>query len=213
MISPQATTIDYSAADGANVPKNGPLEVRNAFIVANESAPRQLPRGLVNTTSDAQTIHISSETARQSVRIAGQKAVSLGGDDAKPLPSRASTPAGETIDVYFQSGDAEGVKYAIRARRHPLLLLAAGPDRAAEPTSPRSPRPSRSPDAQRDPGRLTPAFAGAPIRDPGALARGQPSKRYPSPRTVTSMTGSDGFCSMRERIRLMCTSSVFVSPK
>jgi hypothetical protein len=212
MISPQATTIDYSAADGANVPKNGPLEVRNAFIVATS---RHLGNLVAAWSTPRPTRRRSTSRRRrpESVRIAGQKAVSLGGDDAKPLPSRASTPAGETIDVYFQSGDAEGVKYAIRARRHPLLLLAAGPDRAAEPTSPRSPRPSRSPDAQRDPGRLTPAFAGAPIRDPGALARGQPSKRYPSPRTVTSMTGSDGFCSMRERIRLMCTSSVFVSPK
>ena len=36
MISPQATTIPYSAADGVNVPASGPLKVRNALFVANE---------------------------------------------------------------------------------------------------------------------------------------------------------------------------------
>lgn len=41
----------------------------------------------------------------------------------------------------------------------------------------------------------------------------QPSKRYPRPRTVTSIVGFEGVSSMRERMRLMCTSSVFVSPK
>ena len=36
MISTQATTITYSAAEGVNVHGAGPLEVRNALIVANE---------------------------------------------------------------------------------------------------------------------------------------------------------------------------------
>ena len=37
MVSPQATTIGYSAADGVNIPDSGPLKVRNALFVADES--------------------------------------------------------------------------------------------------------------------------------------------------------------------------------
>jgi len=115
-ITPQATTIDYSASDGANVPKSGPIEVRNAFFVADESGTTgNLVAGLVNTTSDSATIHITvGDGPAQSVRVAGQKSVSLGGDDAQPLTFEGlDTKAGETVDVYFQSGDAEGIKYAI----------------------------------------------------------------------------------------------------
>ena len=36
LVAPQATTIDYSASDGVNVPESGPLQVRNALIVADE---------------------------------------------------------------------------------------------------------------------------------------------------------------------------------
>ncbi|GAB6858847.1 DNA modification methylase [Microbacterium xylanilyticum] len=115
-ITPQATTIDYSASDGANVPKKGPIEVRNAFFVVDaDGTTGNLVAGLVNTTADSATIHISvGDGPAQSVRIAGQKSVSLGGDEAEPLTFEGlDTEAGKTVEVYFQSGDAEGVKYAI----------------------------------------------------------------------------------------------------
>lgn len=115
-ITPQATTIDYSASDGANVPRKGPIEVRNAFFVVDEAGTTgNLVAGLVNTTADSATIHITvGDGPGQSVRVAGQKSVSLGGDDAEPLTFEGlDTKAGKTVDVYFQSGSAEGVKYAI----------------------------------------------------------------------------------------------------
>lgn len=115
-ITPQATTIEYSASDGANVPKSGPIEVRNAFLVADEKGDLgNLVAGLVNTTSDAQTIHISiGDGPDQSVRVPGGKVVSLGGDDADPLRFEGlDAKAGTTVKVYFQSGDAEGITYAI----------------------------------------------------------------------------------------------------
>ncbi|MDQ4214426.1 DNA modification methylase [Microbacterium capsulatum] len=116
MIAPQATTIDYSASDGANIPKSGPIEVRNAFVVVNKSGTTgNLVAGLVNVTSSPATIHITiGDGPGQSVRVPAQKAVSLGGDEEQPLRFEGiDTQAGATIEVYFQSGDAQGVKYAI----------------------------------------------------------------------------------------------------
>jgi hypothetical protein len=124
MISPQATTIPYSPADGVNVPASGPLKVRNALFVADEAGENaNFLAAIVNDTDKAQTLLVGVDGANKSVRVPARSTVSLGFDDAEP------------------------------------------------------------------------------------------SKRYPNPRTVSSITGSDGFFSMRERMRLMCTSSVFVSPK
>lgn len=116
MISPQATTIDYSASDGTNVPKSGPIEVRNAFIVVDKDGTTgNLVAGLVNTTSSAATIHITiGDSAGQSVRVPGQKSVSLGGDAEQPLRFQdINAKAGTTVKVYFQSGSAEGISYEI----------------------------------------------------------------------------------------------------
>ncbi|MBS1699749.1 MAG: DNA modification methylase [Actinobacteria bacterium] len=143
MIAPQATTIDYSASDGANVPKSGPIEVRNAFFVVDEAGTTgNLIAGLVNTTSDSATIHISvGDGPGQSVRIPGQKSVSLGGDESLPLTFEGlDTKAGKTVDVYFQSGDAEGVKYAI-----PVLDGTLPYYSTLVPTPPASPSPASTP--------------------------------------------------------------------
>ncbi len=115
-ITPQATTIEYAASDGANVPKSGPIEVRNAFIVVDKQGTLgNLVAGLVNTTSSAATIHITvGDSAGQSVRVPAQKSVSLGGDAEKPLRFEdIDAKAGTTVKVYFQSGDAEGISYEI----------------------------------------------------------------------------------------------------
>ncbi|MGN8026528.1 DNA modification methylase [Microbacterium sp. 22242] len=116
MISPQATTIDYSASDGANVPKSGPIEVRNAFVVVDEDGTTgNLVAGLVNTTSSAATIHITvGDSAGQSVRVPAQKAVSLGGEETQPLRFEGlDAKPGTTVSVYFQSGDAAGISYEL----------------------------------------------------------------------------------------------------
>ena len=91
------------ASDGANVPKSGPIEVRNAFFVTDASGTTgNLVAGLVNTTSDSATIHITvGDGPAQSVRVAGQKSVSLGGDDAQPLTFEGlDTKAGKTCLLY-----------------------------------------------------------------------------------------------------------------
>ncbi len=58
--------------------KKGPIEVRNAFFVVDaDGTTGNLVAGLVNTTADSATIHISvGDGPAQSVRIAGQKSVS-----------------------------------------------------------------------------------------------------------------------------------------
>ncbi|MBS1907241.1 MAG: DNA modification methylase [Actinobacteria bacterium] len=156
MISPQATTIDYSASDGANVPKSGPIEVRNAFVVVDEAGTTgNLIAGLVNTTADAATIHISiGGGVSQSVRIPAHKSVSLGGDDAAPLTfENLDTKAGAIIEVYFQSGDAEGIKYGIPVLDGTLpyyskLVPTPQPSPATKPVAPAvevTPTPSETP--------------------------------------------------------------------
>lgn len=116
MISPQGTTIPYSASDGANVPDSGPIEVRNAFVVVDKAGTTgNLVAGLVNSTSSAATIHITiGDSAGQSIRVPAQKAVSLGGDDEQPLRFEGiDTQAGATVAVHFQSGESEGITYQI----------------------------------------------------------------------------------------------------
>ncbi|WP_295014161.1 DNA modification methylase [uncultured Microbacterium sp.] len=116
MMAPQATTIEYSASDGANVPKNGPIEVRNAFLVTDEEGTTaNFVAGLVNTTDDAATIHISiGDGPDQSVRVAAHQAVSLGGDEAEPLRFEdLDVKAGQVVSVHFQSGDGSGLDYDI----------------------------------------------------------------------------------------------------
>ncbi|GAA4486582.1 DNA modification methylase [Microbacterium panaciterrae] len=156
MISPQATTIDYAASDGANVPKSGPIEVRNAFVVVDKAGTTgNLVAGLVNTTSSAATIHITiGEGAGQSVRVPAQKAVSLGGDAEQPLRFEGiDAKAGTTVKVYFQSGDAQGITYDIPVldgtlHYYSTLVPTAQPTPTKTPVAPAvepTPTPSETP--------------------------------------------------------------------
>ena len=113
MISPQATTLTYSAADGVNVEDSGPLAVRNVFIVANEDGSRgNLIAAIVNTTQEAHTLQIEVGEApsafRDTIRVEPGETVSLGAD-AEPIEiDGLDTPPGADVPAYFQSGDAEG---------------------------------------------------------------------------------------------------------
>ncbi|WP_424937373.1 MULTISPECIES: hypothetical protein [Bacteria] len=109
MISPQATTIQYSASDGVNVPGNGPVAVRNAFIVADEEGTGNLVAGLVNETGTSATLSVEVDgVAAQTVRVGAGKTVSLGGADAPLRIQGADLKPGATVGVYFQSGDDKG---------------------------------------------------------------------------------------------------------
>ena len=90
MISTQATTIPYSAAEGVNVWGSGPLEVRNALIVANEDGSEgNFVAAIVNQTDESHTLHIEfgegDDTIEQTVRVPANSVVSLGTEDTEPL--------------------------------------------------------------------------------------------------------------------------------
>lgn len=113
MISPQATTIPYSAAEGVNVPHaSGPLAVRNAFIVANESGTLgNLVAAIVNDTDQDETLTIEIEgvSASKTVDVPANSVVSLGSEDTDPLLILGlNAKPGTDTPVFFQSGEGEG---------------------------------------------------------------------------------------------------------
>jgi hypothetical protein len=130
MISPQATTITYSAAEGVNVHGSGPLEVRNAFIVANEDGSQgNFVAAIVNQTDKSQTLNLEfgegSSAVQKKVRVPANSVVSLGTKDEDPLLiDGLDTPPGAILATYFQSGDAEGVVAKIPVLDGQLSYLA-----------------------------------------------------------------------------------------
>ncbi len=125
-ITPQSTTVEYSASDGVNVDGAGPVVVRNALIVANDAGTAgNLVAALVNTSATAQTVTIQVEgLAPQQLRLLPGELVSLGsttlanpgyGSTARtplPLPGFAGKP-GTVARVFFQSGPELGVTASI----------------------------------------------------------------------------------------------------
>ena len=115
MISTQATTITYSAAEGVNVHGAGPLEVRNALIVANEDGSEgNFVAAIVNQTDESHTLNIEfgegGDAIEKTVRVPANSVVSLGTEDTEPILIKGlDTLPGADIAGYFQSGDAEGV--------------------------------------------------------------------------------------------------------
>ena len=114
MISTQATSIPYSAAEGVNVYNSGPLEVRNAFIVANDDGTLgNFVAAIVNPTDTSQTLRVefgeAPDTVSVTVRVPANGVVSLGSDDTEPLPLEGTPMVpGTDIPGYFSSGDSEG---------------------------------------------------------------------------------------------------------
>ncbi|WEK60552.1 MAG: DNA modification methylase [Candidatus Microbacterium colombiense] len=112
-ISPQATKIEYSASDGVNISDaDGPLVVRNAFIVANEDGSvGNFIGAVVNPTDERATLTIGIEGIDPlTVTVPAGDRISFGAD-ADPLRIVGlDTMPGATIEMHFQSGDSLGVK-------------------------------------------------------------------------------------------------------
>ncbi len=163
LIAPQATTIDYSASDGVNVPADsGPLHVRNALIVADEDGTTgNLVAAIVNDTSDSLTLRIEvgegSSAVKSNVIVPANKTLSLGDltSDTEPLRlNDIDAVPGSTVPVYFQSGDGED-----RSCRCPSST-------APSPTSRRSRRRPRRP--SRDPVPVMPTVTPSPSATPAS---------------------------------------------
>lgn len=112
-ITPQSTQIEYSASDGVNVSDaDGPLDIRNAFIVATEDGSvGNFIAAIVNPTDERATLTLSVDGIDSfTVTVPAGDTVSLGAD-ADPLRIvDLDTKPGATIEVHFQSGESTGVK-------------------------------------------------------------------------------------------------------
>jgi len=110
-ITPQSTEIAYSASDGVNIAdSDGPLEIRNAMIIATEDgATGNLIAAIVNPTDKPATLTVEIEGLDPlTLRVGAGDTVSLGAN-AEPLRiDDLDTMPGATIKIYFQSGDATG---------------------------------------------------------------------------------------------------------
>ena len=129
MISPQATTIPYSAAEGTNVPGSGPLEVRNAFIVANEDGTAgNFVAAIVNETEKSHTLNveIGEDGPTLTVRVPANSTVSLGSDEEEPLEiDDFDGLPGTDVTAFFQSGDGDGTLASIPVLDGTLEYLSA----------------------------------------------------------------------------------------
>lgn len=114
-ISPQATKIEYSASDGVNVSdSDGPIDVRNAFIVANEDGSvGNFVAAVVNPTTEKATLTMTVTGIDKPfpVSVPAGKTISFGAEGEDPLRiDGLDTMPGATIEIHFQSGDGAGTK-------------------------------------------------------------------------------------------------------
>ncbi|WP_447943376.1 DNA modification methylase [Microbacterium aurum] len=126
MISPQATTIDYSPAEGVNLMGTEPLKVRNALLVANESGTEaNFLAAIVNDTDSAETLLVGIDGDTQRVRVDAHSTVSLGFDGADPLLfEKIDAVPGTDVEMTFQSGTGEVVSSRIPVLDGTLDYLA-----------------------------------------------------------------------------------------
>lgn len=126
-ITPQATKTEYAAADGVNVPASaGPVDVRNALIVATEDGEvGNFVAALVNPTDEKATITISIEGSDPFVvTVPAGDSISLGAN-ADPLRiTDLGVKPGATVEMHFQSGDATGAKTQVPVLDGTLDYLA-----------------------------------------------------------------------------------------
>lgn len=112
-ITPQATKTEYAASDGINVSDaEGPIDVRNALIIANEDGTvGNFIAGIVNPTQESAKLTIGIEGSDPfTITVPAGDSVSLG-SDAEPLRIlNLDTMPGATVEMHFQSGDSTGVK-------------------------------------------------------------------------------------------------------
>jgi hypothetical protein len=118
MLSTQATSIQYSASDGVNIPDSGPLQVRNVLIVSDEEGvDGVLVAAIVNATSEPHTLTIEygeGSKTTETIRVPANSTVSLGTEETEPLPLEGiDTKPGANLPMFFQSGDSDGVLFDV----------------------------------------------------------------------------------------------------
>ncbi|WP_136041168.1 MULTISPECIES: DNA modification methylase [unclassified Microbacterium] len=112
-ITPQSTKTEYAASDGVNISDaDGPIDVRNALVIANEDGSvGNLIAGIVNPTDESATLTIALADGEPFiVTVPAGGTVSLGADEEPLRIVGLDTMPGATVEIHFQSGDSTGVK-------------------------------------------------------------------------------------------------------
>lgn len=147
-ITPQSTQIEYPASDGVNVSDaDGPLDIRNAFIVATEDGSvGNFIAAIVNPTDEKATLTLSVDGIDSfTVTVPAGDTVSLGAN-ADPLRVvDLDTMPGATIEVHFQSGDSTGVKTQVPVLDGSLPYYADLVPEVIVPTATAQPTPEPTP--------------------------------------------------------------------
>lgn len=105
----QATTNVYPASDGVNVESTGgPVEVRNAMVIANEDGSAgNFVAALINPTADDAELVIEVDgTALDVIDVPAGESLSLGANEEPLLIDNLDVMPGATVEMYFSSGDA-----------------------------------------------------------------------------------------------------------
>lgn len=106
-ITPQATTIEYSPADGVNVPvgEDSPVKILNTLIVADEDGTNgNLVAAFVNSSDDDVTVALAWDGGATEIEVPADSTLSLGGTDEPVLLENIDTPAGATVPIAFATG-------------------------------------------------------------------------------------------------------------
>lgn len=112
-ITPQSTKTEYAASDGVNVSDaDGPIDVRNALVVATEDGSiGNFVAAIVNPTDEKATLTITVKGVDPlTVTVPAGRTVSLGADEEPLRIVGLDTKPGATVEIHFQSGDSTGVK-------------------------------------------------------------------------------------------------------
>ena len=151
LISPQATTIPYSASDGVNVTDSGPLLVRNALVVIDDGGVNgNLIAAVVNDTDSSHTLNVSYGNTSETIDVPADTVVSLGATDDPLFLAGVNTPAGADVEIAFQSGDGSSVLTNVPVLDgsleylEPLVPTEPSPSPTTTPTPPESATPAES---------------------------------------------------------------------
>lgn len=110
-----ATTMDYSAAEGINVPGFGEVTVRNVLIVANdEGTEGRLVAALVNRGTANEVVDFDIDGKTVSVEVPANSTVSLGTPEHDApdvtLKGKETRPGADVpVKVFVPGQDAETI--------------------------------------------------------------------------------------------------------
>ncbi|MCS6712262.1 hypothetical protein JSY14_09615 [Brachybacterium sp. EF45031] len=112
-LNPVQTHEFYQAADGTNE-QLGPVGVRNAVVVVDESGAGQFSTTLVNDSSEDASVELTgladgSDAFSHTVTVPAGGTVRLGsGEGAEQVPvSNLAVPAGAMMELRVRAGDQE----------------------------------------------------------------------------------------------------------